>query len=308
MDVESRMNLTENEIRIQIGDVCCSFVCHNTGILGNLKQLFHGFLSTNRADTIIELEDSNQLSLEETEAAMAEAKYIHEGGKFYTHNHLIIGEHDATGRNIRFKAERHLLNPDSEQNAINRLLSISYYTACKARYDGDPPAMLVHASGIVRKDRSMIFSGPCEIGKTTIARMCAEPYGQVINDEILLVSRLHSNNGGMVKVCSSPHIGELKPQVSAAAPLSCVLMLKQGHRTSVRRLQDMEAYVRFMRQIITPAYIGQSNPKAIYSLIADFSKEIIEVVPFYELEFTLNRQTLWSVLEELEESLGSRSG
>ena len=301
------MDHTKNEMRIQIGDVCCSFVCHNTEVLGNLKQLFHGFLSISQPDTIVVLEDSgNQLSLENTEAAMAEAKYIHEGDKFYTHNHLIKGEHDDTGRVIRFTSERHLLNPDSEQNVLNHLLSISYYTACRAKYDGKPPAMLVHASGIVRNNRSFIFSGPCDIGKSSIARMCADPYGQVVNDEILLVSRPGPDNNG-ISLISTPHLGDLKPEANITAPLACGLLLKQGHQTLIRRLDIMEAYIRFMRQIITPAYIGQTDRKAIHSLIADFSKEIIEAVPFYELEFTLNRQELWTVLDKLEESLVARS-
>ena len=301
------MPSSNDTIRIQIGDICCSFVCHNTDVLGNLKQLFHGFLSTRQPDTIVVLEDSyKQLNLEDTEAAMAEAKYIHEGNKFYTHNHLIKGEHDDTGRVIRFTSERHLLNPNSEQNVLNHLLSISYYTACRAKYDGKPPAMLVHASGIVHNNRSFIFSGPCDIGKSSIARMCADPYGQVVNDEILLVSRPGPDNNG-ISLTSTPHLGDLKPEANITAPLACGLLLKQGHQTLIRRLDNMEAYVRFMRQVITPAYIGQTDRKATHSLIADFSKDIIEAVPFYELEFTLNRQELWTVLDKLEESLITRS-
>jgi hypothetical protein len=69
----------------------------------------------------------------------------------------------------------------------------------------------------------------------------------------------------------------------------------------------MESYVRFLRQLITPAYIGQTDRRAVFSLMADFSNEITGAVPFYELEFTLDKEPLWQLIAELEESLIRRN-
>jgi hypothetical protein len=301
---------TDREVRVQIGDVCCSFKCDNAEVLGNLGRLLGNFLCTNRVDTTIELEATDRLRPEETESAMARARYKHNGGEFRTTDSLITGRYDTTGSTISLKGEKNLLNPDLEVNAVNQLLSLSYYTACKARHNGNPPAMLVHSSAVLYNGWAVLFVGPCESGKSTIARMCDGRFGQAINDETVLLSRPHHDNGdnGTVTVYGVPHIGEIESRPNASAPLSCIMMLKQSHRTAARRLERMESYVRFLRQIITPAYIGQTDRRAIFSLMADFSNEITGAVPFYELEFTLDGEPLGKLLGELEESLDRRNG
>ena len=148
----------------------------------------------------------------------------------------------------------------------------------------------------------LLFAGPSGIGKTTIARSCGDEYGQVLNDEGVLVSRPRQHDNA-VMVQGIPIIGELTQRLNVIAPLRVVLLLKQSKRTSVRRLDQMEAYIRFMRQIALPAYFGQLDKRTIYSLIAEFSDEVSRTMPFYELEFTLDRESLWEVVGELEASL-----
>ena len=162
--------------------------------------------------------------------------------------------------------------------------------------------MLVHSCAILRHGRVMMFAGPCDAGKTTIARLCGDEYGQVLNDETVLVSRPQPDNGTLW-VQSVPFVGEMASWSNTTAPLSCILLLKQSVRTMVRRLDRMEAYLRFMRQVISPAYIGQGERRALYALIAEFADEVTRVVPVYELEFSLDRELLWETVGELEKTL-----
>ncbi|MFH0914753.1 MAG: hypothetical protein V1849_05665, partial [Chloroflexota bacterium] len=113
---------------------------------------------------------------------------------------------DLAGGTITITGERSLVNPDREFNHLNQLLSLAYYSACKVKYDGQPPAFLVHSCGIVRDGKAVMFCGPCDAGKTTIARLCGEQYGQVINDEMLLVSRSPQGKGRLA-VQGVPIIG-----------------------------------------------------------------------------------------------------
>ena len=69
----------------------------------------------------------------------------------------------------------------------------------------------------------------------------------------------------------------------------------------MRRLDRLEAYLRFMYQIINPAYFRQTDRRTILSLIAEFSDEVTKVTPFYELEFTPDRNLLWEVEAKLTE-------
>jgi hypothetical protein len=70
------------------------------------------------------------------------------------------------------------------------------------------------------------------------------------------------------------------------------------------RVDGVEAYLRFVSQIIVPAYIGKKDRRAVYSLMADFSREITQTIPVYELEFSLDADRLWKVIGDLEELLG----
>lgn len=293
---------SKHTMRVQIGDVCCSLKCNDRVVFSNWQQLYSNFLSAKPADISVEIEIVGRLSSADIEAALAETSIIQEGNRFAAMNLTLEGEFDTTNRTLRLTVERCLFDPALEFKLMNRLFSLVYYTACEAKYSGRLPALLVHSCGIIRHDQALLFAGPCEAGKTTIARLCGGHYGQVLNDEMLLISRPHRDNGAL-RVQGVPIIGGLPQRLNAEAPLSCVLLLKQSKRTAVRRLDRMEAYLRFMRQIISPAYIGQTDRRAFFSLIAEFSNEVTRTTPFYELEFAINKELLWEVVGELERSL-----
>jgi len=160
--------------------------------------------------------------------------------------------------------------------------------------------MLVHSCGILRNGQVLLFTGPCETGKTTIGRLCGDDYGLLLNDEMLLLSWPHQHHRSLL-VHSVPIVGELPLRLNTSAPLADVLLLKQSKRTAVRRLDRMEAYLRFMYQIICPAHFRETDRRAIYSLIAEFADEVTKVTPFYELEFTLDKNLLWEVEAKIAE-------
>ncbi|UCB44008.1 MAG: hypothetical protein JSV77_05065 [Dehalococcoidales bacterium] len=300
--IEHGVPSSNRTILVQVGDVCCSIKCHDKEVFGNLQELYREFPSEKPVDTHIELEVTDRFSCEELETVLSETEYIHTGNYFSTTTEMVSGEHDDTGRALHLTVERELLNPTLEFNHLNRFLSSAYYTACKARGDWAPSAFLVHSCAIRRNGRVMLFSGPCESGKTTIARLCGEQHGDVINDETVQVSRPHQDTG-ILTVRGVPFVGGAGRWLNVTAPLGCVLLLKQSQKTAVRHLDRMEAYLRFMRQIIAPAYIGQAGRREIFSMIAEFADEVTRTVPFYELEFTLDKEALWKMLDDLESLL-----
>jgi hypothetical protein len=286
---------------LQIGSVCCALRCKDEDVYSRLKRLYRNFFTGQPADITVELEGREQVSPAEINAALSETRYIHRDNCFRTTSNLIDGQYDLANQSIRITGEKSLVDPGLEINHLNRLLALAYYSACKVKYNGNPPAMLVHACAVLRYGRALLFAGPSEAGKTTIARMCGEEDGEVLNDEILLVSR-PSLDGG-INVQGAPMVSRLSPRSNKSAPLICVLLLKQGKETSVRRVDRVEAYLRFIRQIIIPAYIGQKDRRGVYSLMADFSNEITQNIPVYELEFSLDPARLWKVIGDLENDL-----
>jgi hypothetical protein len=293
------MELARQTMGLQIGGVCCALRCKDEDVYSRLKRLYANFFTEQAADITVELEGKDGLEPAAIGTALEGTKYIHRDNCFVTTSDLITGQYDLAQHSIRITGEKSLVDPDLEINHLNKLLSLAYYSACKVKYNGNPPAMLVHTCAIIRGGQALLFAGPSEAGKTTIARLCGEQDGEVLNDEIVLVSR-PSGDDRRVTVQGAPFVSRFSPRQNKSAPLSCVLMLKKGLTTSVRRLDNVDAYLRFIRQILSPAYIGQKDRRTIYSLMADFSSEITQSIPFYELEFSLNADHLWNAIEELE--------
>ena len=295
-----------NTILLQLGDICCALKCRDTEVYTRLQQLYREFETERPPDITIDLELTDRLSPEKLETSVFKSQFLQWGGtNFRTTHGIMSGKYDPARRFIKIKGERNLCNPDLKINHLNRLISLAYYSACKLKHNNIPPAMLVHTCGVVRNGRALLFTGPSGAGKTTVARLCGEQDGEVINDEMLLVSR-PGKNDNVISVQSAPILGKFPPQRNVTAPLRCIILLKQGSSTQARRLDNTEAYIRFMRQIIAPACIGQKDKRTIYSMMADFSAQVTGVVPVYELEFTLNGESLWQTIGDIERTLDNK--
>ena len=289
-------------MRIQLGDVCCSLSILDEEVFHTWRGLYENFLTDGPADVSIEIDCVDGLSETEVETAISRAKIVSEGTHFRATGLVLEAEYDCARRTLGVTAERSLLSTSLEFNLMNRLLTSAYYTACQVKHGGNPPAMLVHSCAIMRRERVLLFAGPCEVGKTTIARLCGDEYGRVLNDEMVLVSRSH-RDGTKLRVQGFPTIGGTSQRLNETAPLSCVLMLKQSRRTAARRLGSMDAYLRFMPQVIMPQQLEASEPQTMLSLIAEFANEVTRAAPFFELEFTLDRERLWEAVGQLERLL-----
>jgi hypothetical protein len=299
--------MAEQIICLQVGDIRCALKSRDTEIFPKFKHIYSGFLTRESPDITVELVESDQSVPPDLAAALSNTRYIHDNNQFQTTSHLLSGRYDLTCQSIRFVGIKTLADPTKEFNHLNKMMALAYYSACKIKYDGDIPTMLVHACGLIRRGRALLFTGPSEAGKTTIARLAQGEDCQVINDEILLVSRPAPVDHSII-VRSVPVLGRFASRPGAKATLRCIFMLKKGDRTEVRRLTRTEGYLKFMRQVITPAYIGQRDRRAVYSLIAKFSDEITGNVPVFELEFNLDKQKLWQAVARLEETLAGEEG
>jgi hypothetical protein len=294
------MVYNNHTMRIQIGRICCAISCNDDAVYDSLRFVYRDYLSEQAADINVEMECADRLAPDKFDAAeISKTKFFHENSHFTTSNEMVSGHYDLANQSINITIEKALLNPEYRHNHLNQLISMAYYSACKVKFDGNPPVMLVHACGIMRHGQALLFTGPSEAGKTTVAHLCRNGDGIVINDEMVLVSRPDYSGNGIV-VQSAPIIGGFPSRWDISAPLRSILLLKKGVRTQARPLGRTEAYLQFLRQIITPVYIGQRDSRAVYSLMAEFSDEITRAVPVYEFEFNLDSQAIWNAVDELE--------
>ena len=300
--------LPGNTIRLQIGDICCALKVSDSEVYDWLRRLYREYETEQLPDITIQLDITNRLSLEKLEASVFKSRFMQWRGRdFRTTHGIMSGKFDPERRLIMLKAEKNLGNPELKINHLNRLLTLAYYTGCKLKFDNKPPAMFMHSCGILRNGQALLFTGPSEVGKTTVARFCGKQDGEVISDEMVLVSR-PAGNGSKAGVRSAPMLGTFPPGRKLSAPLNCIFLLKQSHRTQANVLTRTEVYTKLLRQVISPACIGQKDKKSIFSMMADFSAEIAQAIPVYELEFQLDGEALWRVVGDIEKKLNIKEG
>jgi hypothetical protein len=289
----------EYTLGLQIGSITCHLKCRDTEIFQKLECLYRNYLTEKSPDITVEIDTTDYLSIDDLRPMLTRNRYMHQGNRFRSSGKLLKGHYNLESRTINIIGERNLLDPDNAKlNFLNQLIAMAYYAACKIKYHTNPPAMLVHACGILRNGRALVFTGPSDIGKTTVARLFYDKQSEVFNDEMLLISHPGSN-GNSVYIQNAPILGEFLPGRNLSAPLSCILLLKQNHRTAYNYLDKAEAYLRFIRQVIAPSCVGDYDKKTAYSLLADFSSAIVQSVPVYELEFNLDKDSLSQIADEL---------
>jgi hypothetical protein len=293
----------DHTIRIQFGELCCAVICHDADIFQRLKESYRVFESDKPDDINIRLDFISRLDAARIEEILSQTQVLSPEGLYVAANQVFDIKFDAASSTFAVTADRCVFDTSFKLKPMNRLLRLAYYTASQLKNRGRPSSMLVHTCGILRNGQALLFAGPSETGKSTVGRLCGEDYGLPMNDEMVLLSWPHPHNR-TVLVHSVPIFGELPFRLNTSVPLARVLMLKQSQRTAVRRLGRKEAYLRFMYQIINPAHFGQTNKRAVFSLIDEFTDEVTRVTPFYELEFTRDRNLLWEVETRITELNG----
>jgi hypothetical protein len=296
--------LPDSAMRVQIGDICCSITCDDREVAGSLHESYKNFISDKPADISVRLAVVDRLSAAEIKPILPRVEAVQKDFGFATTLLTFEGEYDAASRTLNMIAEKHLFDPSLKSRIMNRVLPLVYFTACGMQNGSKRPAMLLHACAIIRHQQAIIFTGPSGTGKTTIARLCGDTHGHILNDEMVLCSWPNGERHPPI-VRGTPILGEVAHRLNTAAPLRCILMLKQAERTSLRRLHQMEAYLRIMCQVIAPRHFNTAHDDVAAMLLqnTEFSEILTEKVPFYELEFTLDKDVLWNVIAELEESL-----
>jgi hypothetical protein len=290
---------SNNTIQVQIGEICSALVCHDADMFERLKESYHIFLSDKPADITLQLDVIDQPDCPEADEGFLQQGLLREKLNVGKNRSFDIA-YDPDSRKFLVIVERGMFTTPLNLRPMNHLIRLCYYTGTRSKQPARPPWMLVHSCGILRKGKVLLFTGPSEIGKTTVGRLCSEDYGMPLNDEMVLLSWPRPPDPGLL-VKSAPILGELPFTINTIAPLSGVFLLKQSKRTAVRRLGRMEAYLRFLYQIITPAYFKETGTRAIVSLIEEFADEVTRATPFFELEFTMDRNLLWDVEAQLTE-------
>jgi hypothetical protein len=151
-------------------------------------------------------------------------------------------------------------------------------------------AGVVHACGVIADGHGLIFGGPSDVGKTTLARLWRGDGATLLNDDRVILRV----DDGKAQLSGSPWHGE-EPEVRAqTVPLRAIFHLKQSRENKVRKLAGTEALAKLIATTVAPFYLKESMERLLNSWA-----QIVALVPSYVLEFTPDRRALDACREAL---------
>jgi hypothetical protein len=152
-------------------------------------------------------------------------------------------------------------------------------------------ALLVHASGVIRRGRGFVFFGPSGSGKTTTARLSRE--AQILSDDLVILQREVTSEGAAVRVFGVPFRGEMveAERTNASAPLAGLYSLTKAQEHRLADLAHMEGAARLVACV--PFVMSQpENARRVLALCA----EITRLVRVKQLHFKPDAG-FWQVID-----------
>jgi len=148
----------------------------------------------------------------------------------------------------------------------------------------------LHACGLQAGDIGLVFSGPSDAGKTTMASLWQGRLGAtVFSDERVWLRRL---DDGSYWVYGAPLPGPERFYRPGGARIDKMLLLRHGSRNRASRVSGVEALKSLLDQAHLRVYhqLGRELP-------IDFYVELVRQVPCYDLEFVPDPAIVDHILE-----------
>ncbi len=147
--------------------------------------------------------------------------------------------------------------------------------------------LLVHASGLLRRQKAWVFPGPSGAGKTTIVR--CSPGLRLLSDEIVALQL--ADDGPGVMALGTPFYGEWgQPGEQIAAPLAGLYFPRQAKENRLVPLTPREVLTRLLPCVCT----FSAWPSRLQKIF-DSTSELVARVPGYDLHFRPEPE-LWQAI------------
>ena len=141
---------------------------------------------------------------------------------------------------------------------------------------------LFHGAAVKVKGKGFIFSAPPGTGKSTHVRLLKEYFGDkvtIINGDKPIIKV----EGEAATICPCPWAGKEGWQTKEEAPLSGIVLLKRGEKSSIKRIDPAE----YFKDLILQAYLPKDSEMLLKTL--ELIDRATKHVPFYLLECDISR-------------------
>jgi len=138
----------------------------------------------------------------------------------------------------------------------------------------DNNACVLHSSFIEKDGGAVLFTGPCEIGKSTQANLWKDYADAVVvnGDKTMIFEK-----DGVFYASGMPFSGSSKDCLNQVLPLRAVISLQQAKGNSAHKLESNEAFYKLYKNCYPVPYSRDFTGKLL-----DFVQRMSQSVPVYE--------------------------
>jgi len=143
---------------------------------------------------------------------------------------------------------------------------------------------IVHACGIERAEKGILFVGESGAGKSTLANMWAQEAGvDLLSDDRVIVRK----KGDRFWMYGTPWHGEAAFGSPRGVPVERVLFLRHGQENSIKEMRAIDSISR----LITCSFLPHWDPQGM-AFSMDFFTDVAAHVPCSEFTFKPDRSAI----------------
>ncbi|MBA7605097.1 hypothetical protein ES703_12226 [subsurface metagenome] len=261
------------ELKIEVANIVTSLELDDSFLLQQLRETFSEFESNKLAGINIKINLVDNLKAQKSSPL----------GLSFSGEEVIIKADEFFGRTdlSRGRGEIDILPSYARESLANFLRII--YNILITKEGG----LVLHACGIVKDNKTYIFFGPSQSGKSTVAHLSTNC--TTLSDDLIVIKRVN----GSCKVFGTPYWDRLKEDQgkNGVFEIAGLFKLVKDNKTYLKRL----SYSQGLAEVFTLPGI----PKELQPIdrLLNISSHLIREVPCYELHFLPNK-SFWRIIEK----------
>ena len=156
-------------------------------------------------------------------------------------------------------SELHLqLDSSCEKDILSELLIAGFYSYMSLR-----DALLMHASAVCHKDKTIVFTASSGVGKTTQAELWQNyRNATVINGDKVFLTK----ESEKIVAWGSPWNGSSSYAENIGAEVSAIIVLEQAEENMIRKLSGMEMLEKLLPHVFFPNWDAKCE-KSVFSFL-----------------------------------------
>jgi hypothetical protein len=272
------------EVRIAIGDVCVSVNVSDVAIRNRLQEKYKDFLSRKKVNIQVYCKNIafSEPQFDEVLYETSFYKVGKIGGNFvlfFLYLSSLLKFNKKLNRVIYY-------SQDQTGHYLINLLFLILFSLILPNNN----AILLHASGVLNKNKGYLFAAPSGGGKSTISKLALKKKYTLLNDDRVFLYK--DKISKKLKICGTPWHGEIPQFANNSGNIDKMFFLIKSKYNKIQPMNKGVALTQLYRNSCSFTVIAD-----ILKNKNNFYQVLLKEMDFYWLYFK-PEQDLWRLIDE----------